>query len=82
MTRFLNGQPVRLAGIGEPTAPVQDVEADYREQVLRVDPTGTFLATKYAIPHLIRSGDGVIIVMSSAAGHFGYPNRGGRQCKA
>ena len=37
--------------------------------------TGTFLITKAAIPHLISSGHGVIIIMSSAAGRFGYPNR-------
>ena len=28
-----------------------------------------------AIPHLIASGHGVIVIMSSAAGRFGYPNR-------
>ena len=45
------------------------------EAVLKVDLTGTFLVTKAAIPHLIASGHGVIIIMSSAAGRFGYPNR-------
>ena len=60
---------VNNAGIGGPTAPVQDVDADDWEQVLKVD------LTKHAIPHLIRSGNGSIIVMSSAAGRFGYPNR-------
>ncbi|HKP29046.1 MAG TPA: SDR family oxidoreductase, partial [Gemmatimonadales bacterium] len=30
---------------------------------------------KYAIPHLIRSRQGVILIMSSSAGRFGYPNR-------
>lgn len=66
---------INNAGIGGPTAPVQDVEADDWEQVLKVDLTGTFLVTKHAIPHLIRSGNGSIIIMSSAAGRFGYPNR-------
>jgi NAD(P)-dependent dehydrogenase (short-subunit alcohol dehydrogenase family) len=60
---------VNNAGIGGPTAPVQDVDADDWEQVLKVD------LPKHAIPHLIRSGNGSIIVMSSAAGRFGYPNR-------
>ena len=31
--------------------------------------------TRNAIPHLIRSGGGAVINMSSAAGRFGYPNR-------
>ncbi|GAA0596299.1 SDR family oxidoreductase [Craurococcus roseus] len=66
---------VNNAGVGGPTAPVQDVEPDEWEGVLRIDLTGTFLVTKFAVPHLIRSGNGVIIVMSSAAGRFGYPNR-------
>ena len=66
---------VNNAGISGPTAPVQDVDSDQWEQVLKVDLTGTFIVTKNAIPHLIRSGNGVIINMSSAAGRFGYPNR-------
>ncbi|MCP8896499.1 SDR family oxidoreductase [Shinella daejeonensis] len=66
---------VNNAGIGGPTASVVDLEPDDWEQVLKVDLTGTFLVTKHAIPHLIRSGNGSIIIMSSAAGRFGYPNR-------
>jgi NAD(P)-dependent dehydrogenase (short-subunit alcohol dehydrogenase family) len=66
---------VNNAGISGPTAPVQDVDPDKWEAVLKVDLTGTFLVTKAAIPHLISSGKGVIIIMSSAAGRFGYPNR-------
>jgi NAD(P)-dependent dehydrogenase (short-subunit alcohol dehydrogenase family) len=66
---------VNNAGISGPTAPVQDLNPDKWEAVLKVDLTGTFLITKAAIPHLIASGHGVIIIMSSAAGRFGYPNR-------
>jgi NAD(P)-dependent dehydrogenase (short-subunit alcohol dehydrogenase family) len=66
---------VNNAGISGPTAPVQDVDSDQWEQVLQVNLTGTFNVTKHAIPHLIASGKGVIIIMSSAAGRFGYPNR-------
>jgi NAD(P)-dependent dehydrogenase (short-subunit alcohol dehydrogenase family) len=66
---------VNNAGISGPTAPIQDIDTDQWEQVLQVNLTGTFNVTKNAIPHLIRSGKGVIIMMSSAAGRFGYPNR-------
>jgi len=66
---------INNAGIGGPTTPVADVALADWEQVLQVDLTGTFVTTKHAIPHLIRSGNGVIIIMSSAAGRFGYPNR-------
>jgi NAD(P)-dependent dehydrogenase (short-subunit alcohol dehydrogenase family) len=40
-----------------------------------VNLTGTFDATRLAIPHLRRSEAGVIINMSSVAGRFGYANR-------
>jgi NAD(P)-dependent dehydrogenase (short-subunit alcohol dehydrogenase family) len=66
---------INNAGIAGPTAPVRDVDPDKWEAVLKIDLTGTFLITKAAIPHLIASGNGVIIIMSSAAGRFGYPNR-------
>src|SRR5690606_2363336 len=57
---------VNNAGIGGPTASVEEVDPDDWELVLKVDLTGTFLVTKHAIPHLIRSGNGSIIIMSSA----------------
>ena len=66
---------INNAGIAGPTAPVQDVDPDQWENVLKIDLTGTFLITQAAIPHLIGSGNGVIVIMSSAAGRFGYPNR-------
>jgi NAD(P)-dependent dehydrogenase (short-subunit alcohol dehydrogenase family) len=40
-----------------------------------VNLTGTFDVTQNAIPHLIASGRGRVINMSSAAGRFGYANR-------
>lgn len=66
---------VNNAGIGGPTRPVAELDPDDWDKVLRVNLTGAFLTTRLAIPHLIRSGRGVIINMSSAAGRFGYPNR-------
>jgi NAD(P)-dependent dehydrogenase (short-subunit alcohol dehydrogenase family) len=66
---------VNNAGIGGPTKPVKDLDFAEWEAVINVDLNGTFNVTKNAIPHLIRSGNGVIINMSSAAGRFGYPNR-------
>ena len=66
---------VNNAGIAGPTSPVQDVDPDEWEAVLRVDLTGAFLVANHAIPHLIRAGGGTIINMASAAGRFGYANR-------
>jgi NAD(P)-dependent dehydrogenase (short-subunit alcohol dehydrogenase family) len=66
---------VNNAGIGGPTKAVQDLDPQDWDAVLRVNLTGSFDVTRNAIPHLIRSGGGAIINMSSAAGRFGYANR-------
>jgi NAD(P)-dependent dehydrogenase (short-subunit alcohol dehydrogenase family) len=66
---------VNNAGIAGPMASVAELDLVAWEQVLRVNLTGTFLVTQAAIPHLKHSTAGSIIVMSSLAGRFGYPNR-------
>jgi NAD(P)-dependent dehydrogenase (short-subunit alcohol dehydrogenase family) len=66
---------VNNAGIGGPTLPVHELDPAEWDRVLRVNLTGAFDVTRLAIPHLIKSGGGAIINMSSAAGRFGYPNR-------
>jgi NAD(P)-dependent dehydrogenase (short-subunit alcohol dehydrogenase family) len=66
---------VNNAGIGGPTAPVEQFPPDDWDRVMQVSLTGTFDVTRLAIPHLKRSAAGSIIIMSSAAGRFGYPNR-------
>jgi NAD(P)-dependent dehydrogenase (short-subunit alcohol dehydrogenase family) len=66
---------VNNAGIGGPTAPVDQFDPQAWDKVLAVNLTGTFDVTRHAIPHLKQSPSGVILMMSSAAGRFGYPNR-------
>ena len=44
--------------------------------MIAVNLTGTFNVTRLSIPCLKRSSAGVILMMSSLAGRFGYPNRG------
>lgn len=66
---------VNNAGIAGPAASVADMDPDAWDAVLRVNLTGTFLVTQAAIPHLKQSAAGSIVVMSSLAGRFGYPNR-------
>jgi NAD(P)-dependent dehydrogenase (short-subunit alcohol dehydrogenase family) len=65
---------VNNAGIGGPTRPVRDLDPSDWDAVIKVNLTGTFDVTRYAIPHLVDSR-GVVINMSSAAGRFGYANR-------
>ncbi|AET93719.1 3-ketoacyl-(acyl-carrier-protein) reductase (plasmid) [Burkholderia sp. YI23] len=66
---------VNNAGIAGPAASVETLDPDAWESVLRVNLTGTFIVTQHAIPHLKQSPAGAIVVMSSLAGRFGYPNR-------
>lgn len=63
------------AGIAGPTALVEDVAlADWRA-CLAVNLDGAFLCAKYAAPMLKAQGAGAIILTSSTAGQYGYPNR-------
>jgi NAD(P)-dependent dehydrogenase (short-subunit alcohol dehydrogenase family) len=77
LTRELEGLDVLVnnAGIAGPTAPVDAYDREQWDAVLAVNLSGTFDVTRRAIPLLKRSRVGSIIVMSSLAGRFGYPNR-------
>ena len=66
---------VNNAGIAGPTAPVEQTDPDQWEAVLGVNLTGTFHVTRQAIPYLKRSERGVVLMMSSLGGRFGYPGR-------
>lgn len=63
------------AGIAGPTAAVEDVAlADWRRCV-SVNLEGAFLTAKHAVPGMKAAGAGSIILTSSTAGIYGYPNR-------
>jgi NAD(P)-dependent dehydrogenase (short-subunit alcohol dehydrogenase family) len=66
---------VNNAGIAGATAPVAEYPVDTWNAVVGVNLTGTFMVTQRAIPLLKQSPAASIIVMSSLAGRFGYPNR-------
>lgn len=66
---------VNNAGVAGPTSPVESFDPDAWERVMQINLTGTFNVTRLAIPFLKQSRAGSIVVMSSAAGRFGYPNR-------
>ncbi|GMG85287.1 SDR family oxidoreductase [Paralimibaculum aggregatum] len=63
------------AGTAGPTAPVEAVMlADWRA-CMAVNLEGAFLAAKHAAPMMKAAGQGAMLLTSSTAGLFGYPNR-------
>jgi NAD(P)-dependent dehydrogenase (short-subunit alcohol dehydrogenase family) len=66
---------INNAGISGPTTSVENLDPDEWDAVLAVNLTGPFNVTRLAIPHLRKSDAGVIIMMSSVGGRFGYANR-------
>ncbi len=63
------------AGIAGPTALIEDVKLDDWQTCVSVNLEGAFLAAKYAAPLMKAAGTGAIILTSSTAGQYGYPNR-------
>lgn len=66
---------VNNAGIAGATAPIVDYPIDTWSAVVGINLTGTFMVTQRAIPLLRQSPAASILMMSSLAGRFGYPNR-------
>lgn len=66
---------INNAGIAGPTAPVEEIEPKDWQRTLDINLTGQFLCARRAVPMLKAAGGGSIVMMSSAAGRFGYPLR-------
>ncbi len=62
------------AGIGSTTG-VVECEPDEWDRVMTVNVKSVFLGCKYALPHMIEQGGGVIINTASVAGMIGIPKR-------
>jgi NAD(P)-dependent dehydrogenase (short-subunit alcohol dehydrogenase family) len=63
------------AGIAGPTARIEDIELQDWRDCVGVNLEGAFLAAKYAAPLMKAQRQGAIILTSSTAGLYGYPNR-------
>lgn len=63
------------AGIAGPTAPVEAIALEDWRRCVSVNLEGAFLAAKYAAPVMKAQGAGSIVLTSSTAGIYGYPNR-------
>lgn len=65
---------VNNAGTGGGFARLHEVEPEDFDRVVRVNLGGTFLCSKYAIPHFLAGGDGRIVNIASTYGLVGAPN--------
>lgn len=63
------------AGIAGPTALVEDIALEDWKACVSVNLEGAFLAAKFAAPLMKQAKAGSIILTSSTAGQYGYPNR-------
>lgn len=63
------------AGIAGPTALVEDVRLEDWQRCLAVNLDGMFLTVKHAVPLMKARAAGSIVVTSSTAGLYGFPNR-------
>lgn len=66
---------VANAGIAGPTAPVEEVTPVQWQRTIDVNLNGAFYCVRGAVPLLKAAGGGSLVIMSSAAGLFGYPLR-------
>ncbi|MGD1880512.1 MAG: SDR family oxidoreductase [Kiloniellaceae bacterium] len=63
------------AGIAGPTAKVEDIALDDWRRCVSVNLEGAFLFAKHAAPLMKAQGSGAMVLVSSTAGIYGYPNR-------
>lgn len=66
---------VNNAGIGGPTAPVEEITVEEWDRTQDVNIRGTFLTCKHAVPHLRESERGSVVNISSTAAKDPYPTR-------
>ena len=64
---------VNNAGMDQPMAGVVDLDLELWNQVVKVNLTGPFLMMKAVIPHMVKTGGGSIINISSLAGLVNPP---------
>ncbi|MEX1298972.1 MAG: glucose 1-dehydrogenase [Desulfotignum sp.] len=65
---------VNNAGIAGPNKPTHEIDAHEWDGLMKVNVTGVFLCTKYAIPHMKKNKGGSIINLSSIYGIIGAPD--------
>ena len=64
---------VNNAGVGGGQQRLHEVDPEDFDRVIDVNLRGTFLCTKYALPHFLAAGDGRIVNIASTYGLIGAP---------
>lgn len=67
---------VNNAGVLEPGS-VLDLEEQAWDRVMDINAKGVYLCSRAALPHMIQTGGGVIVNISSIAGSVAWPNIAG-----
>ncbi len=68
---------VNNAGIGEPQAPIGDIDIEGWNKVIAVNLSGVFYGMHYQIPAMLENGSGAIINMASILGSVGFATSSG-----
>jgi len=63
------------AGVAGPAGPIEDLSLDGWRNCLSANLDGAFLTTRWAASRMRAQGAGCILLTTSTAGLFGYPNR-------
>ncbi|MEZ5999463.1 SDR family NAD(P)-dependent oxidoreductase [Hyphomonas sp.] len=67
---------VACAGVAQATpTPVADLDIEVWREVFRANTESTLFTAKYAVPHLIASDQGKLVLLSSVASRLGIPTR-------
>jgi NAD(P)-dependent dehydrogenase (short-subunit alcohol dehydrogenase family) len=66
---------VNNAGISGPTKRITEMSLAEWQEVIDIDLTGAWLASRAVIPHMDKAHSGNILMISSGAGRRGYPLR-------
>lgn len=67
---------VNNAGVRASISTAEDLGEEEWDRTFDVDAKGSWLCSKYAIPHLRAAGGGAIVMISSISAHIGQPKQG------
>lgn len=76
VTGLVNNAGIGLLSLVDETQPITDVDVDHFQRIMTVNVTGVFNCSKHAVPHLIESGGGNVINVSSGLGRRALPGWG------